>query len=215
MVRTRAKRGEGDRLRAEILAAATSLLLETGNANAVSFRAIADAVGVTPPSIYMHFADKTELLYAVCAEQFRQLDEVIEAAAAGATDPKDALKRRARAYVRFGLEHPEAYRILFMRPLDELHKEVTADRVEESNSFAHLVGAVEAAMEAGALPRLDPTRVAIDLWVCVHGVTSLLIAVPDFPWVDGAEAMVDSVLGAYCDGLAARALQRVSVRSSG
>jgi AcrR family transcriptional regulator len=203
--RTRAKRGEGERLRAEIIAAATTLLLDTGAANAVSIRAIADAVGVTPPSIYLHFADKTQLLYAVCEEQFRQLDEVIEAAARGATDPKDALQRRARAYVRFGLEHPEAYRILFMQPIDELHDKVNHEQAAGSDSFVHLVGAIEAAMNAGVLPTLDSTRVAIDLWVCVHGVASLLIGVPSFPWVDDADAMVDSVLGAYCEGLAARA----------
>jgi AcrR family transcriptional regulator len=49
--RHRARRGEGDRLREEILAAAERLLLETGDESAVSIRAVADAVGVTPPSI--------------------------------------------------------------------------------------------------------------------------------------------------------------------
>ena len=60
--RTRARRGEGERLREEILDAAERLLIETGNRDAVSIRAVAEAVGVTPPSIYLHFADKTELL---------------------------------------------------------------------------------------------------------------------------------------------------------
>jgi len=47
--RHRARRGEGARLREEILAAGTRLLLETGDEEAVSIRAIAQAVGVTPP----------------------------------------------------------------------------------------------------------------------------------------------------------------------
>ena len=64
--RARARRGEGPRLREEILAAATRLLAETGDEEAVSIRAVAEAVGVTPPSIYLHFADKTELIFAVC-----------------------------------------------------------------------------------------------------------------------------------------------------
>ena len=49
--RSRARRGEGDLLREEILLAATRLLIETGNEDAMSIRAIADAVGVSPPSI--------------------------------------------------------------------------------------------------------------------------------------------------------------------
>ena len=112
--RARARRGEGPRLREEILAAATRLLVETGDEEAVSIRAVAEAVGVTPPSIYLHFADKTELIFAVCEEQFRQLDAEMAAAEAGAADPLEALRRRGQAYVRFGLRNAEAYRVLFM-----------------------------------------------------------------------------------------------------
>lgn len=65
--RRRAPRGSGVYLRDEILDAATQLLLDTGHAKAVSIRAVAQRVGVTPPSIYLHFADKDALLDAVCA----------------------------------------------------------------------------------------------------------------------------------------------------
>ena len=112
--RARARRGEGPRLREEILAAATRLLVETGDEEAVSIRAVAEAVGVTPPSIYLHFADKTELIFAVCEEQFRQLDAEMAGAEAGAADPLEALRRRGQAYVRFGLGNAEHYRVLFM-----------------------------------------------------------------------------------------------------
>jgi AcrR family transcriptional regulator len=50
------------------------LLVESGDVGSLSIRAIADRVGVTPPSIYLHFADKTELVFAVCEEHFRRLD---------------------------------------------------------------------------------------------------------------------------------------------
>ena len=76
--RARARRGDGERLRAEILAATERLLIQTGDQEAVSIRAIADAVGVTPPSIYLHFADKTELLFAVCEKHFEVLDRQLE-----------------------------------------------------------------------------------------------------------------------------------------
>ena len=114
--RPRARRGDGLRLRDEILEATERLMLASGDADAVSLRAVANAVGVTPPSIYLHFADKVDLIFAVCERNFARLDEAMEAAAAGASDPVDEVLRRGRAYVRFGLAHPEQYRILFMNP---------------------------------------------------------------------------------------------------
>ena len=79
--RRRAPRGSGVRLRNEILDAATQLMLKTGEVKAVSIRAVAQRVGVTPPSIYLHFADKDALLDAVCARYFEQLDEQMQQAA--------------------------------------------------------------------------------------------------------------------------------------
>src|SRR3954462_12451882 len=103
--RARARRGEGERLRDEILAAAERLLIRTGDQEAVSIRAIAEAAGVTPPSIYLHFADKTQLLTAVCSARFAEFDRYLEEAASGVDDPLDALWARGRAYVRFGLDN--------------------------------------------------------------------------------------------------------------
>ena len=76
--RRRAPRGSGEQLRDEILDATTELLLETGHAKAVSIRSVAQRVGVTPPSIYLHFADKDALLDAVCARYFEKLDEEMQ-----------------------------------------------------------------------------------------------------------------------------------------
>src|ERR687893_1922283 len=92
--RRRAKRGQGELLRADILAAAERLLIQTGDEGAVSIRAIADAAGVTPPSIYLHFADKTELLAAVCEVRFQDFDRYLEEATIGIDDPLDALRAR-------------------------------------------------------------------------------------------------------------------------
>jgi AcrR family transcriptional regulator len=175
--RPRARRGEGDRLRDEILQAASELLLKTGDEEAVSIRAVADAVGVTPPSIYLHFADKDELLLAVCDEQFRRFDEFVEAAVAGATDPMQQLMLRGEAYVRFGIEHPEHYRILFMSRVGG------ADRVPVASGFDHLVANVQACIDAGFIGEPDALLAATGLWVMVHGVTSLAISVPGFPEV--------------------------------
>jgi AcrR family transcriptional regulator len=180
--RRRAKRGQGELLRADILAAAEQLLIKTGDQGAVSIRAIADAAGVTPPSIYLHFADKTELLGAVCEARFADLSRHMQEATQGIADPLEVLWAIGQSYVRFGLENPEHYRIMFMtRPLAE---GLPLDRLPGLTAFGYVVEAVARCMDAGGIAAGDPFLVATNLWTAVHGVTSLLIARPDFPWPD-------------------------------
>lgn len=114
--RARARRGEGERLRDEIIVAAAELLAETDDESAVSIRAVAERVGVTAPTIYRHFADKDDLLFAVCSGVFVTLQGLMEAAIAAVADPLDGLRATLRTYVEFGIAHPEHYRLIFMRP---------------------------------------------------------------------------------------------------
>lgn len=192
--RQQARKGEGDRLRDEILEAADQLLLETACEDAVSIRAVADATGVTAPSIYRHFADKTHLLFEVCARHFALLDDVIEAACAGIDDPVVAMQARGRTYVRFGIDHPEHYRIMFMGPAY-----ATPDQwndLLDTGAFAHLVDGLRAGVDAGLLacgPSGDLRAMAMHVWANIHGLTSLLVARPTMPWPD-LDAFVDEHL---------------------
>ena len=174
-------------------------MIETGRADAVSIRAIADAVGVTPPSIYLHFPDKEALILAVCERHFETFDAVIEHAGASTDDPVESLRRRGRAYVRFGLDNPEPYRILFMTPADGAHQP-DAFAGAGARAFKHLVDAVQRAIDAGAYRRVDPLLAATGVWMAVHGVTSALISMPGFPWPD-VEALVDHICDIQNRGL--------------
>lgn len=206
--RPRARRGEGDKLRAHILNAAEDLLATTGDEGAVSIRAVAKRAGITPPSIYMHFSDKNELLFEVCESRFAQFDERLEAAGAGSDDPFESLRLRARAYVSFGTENPEAYRILFMGRPTAAPDGYDPERLMRSASFAHLVDAVERCLVARPGVRREPIEVAMLLWAAIHGVTSLLISKPDFPW-PGAEDLIDRLVEVQMAGLFGSATGRV------
>jgi AcrR family transcriptional regulator len=206
--RTRSRRGQGERLRSEILAATGRLLAERGDENAVSLRMIADAVGVTPPSIYLHFPDKDTLIEAVCEERFKAFDEALETAAAQADGPLDELRARGRAYVRFGLDNPEQYRVLFMTKHDRamsLDDLVTGgpDADAGARAFAHLVAAVTRAGAAGAIVSVSPVLTAIHLWSGFHGLVSLLISEPGFPWPP-VDDLVTAVLDEQERGLVPR-----------
>jgi AcrR family transcriptional regulator len=107
--RTRARRGEGDRLRDEILDAAEALLHETGSADKVSTRAVATRVGVSSPSIYLHFPDRAALLFAVCQRQFDTLGARLAEVAVQVDDPVERVIAIGSDYCHFALEHPQQY----------------------------------------------------------------------------------------------------------
>jgi len=168
----------------------------------VSVRSIAEAVGVTPPSIYLHFDDKDALIYAVCELQFAKLDRVIEQAEAGVDDPVECLRRRGRAYIQFGVAHPEHYRILLMGKADITREDFEAGNVPGITSFLALVANVQACIDAGAFAPRDPMLVACGLWSTVHGITSLRITMPGFPVVHTSEQLIDHVFEVLLGGLA-------------
>ncbi|MGA8331409.1 MAG: TetR/AcrR family transcriptional regulator, partial [Mycobacterium sp.] len=194
--RRRAPRGSGDLLRDEILDAATELLLDTGQAKAVSIRSVADRVGVTPPSIYLHFQDKDALLDAVCARYFEKLDEEMQRVSAGQSSNVEVLRAQGLAYIRFATETPELYRIATM---GEWRSDSDVDAALASSAFEHMCATVRALIDEGTFPLGDASGIALELWTAVHGVASLLIAKPHLPFGD-VEAFADRVLRAVFTG---------------
>ncbi len=203
--RRRARRGEGQHLRGEILAAAKDLLSETGDADLVSVRAVADRVGVSTPSLYLHFADKAALLDSVCAAVFTELDTLMEAAAAASDDPFEGLRARGMAYVRFALENPEHYRLVMMRMpghASYVGTPFSGDDIVAGATYHHLCDAVQRCIDAGVFSSTqDPALVATTLWAAAHGAVSLCLAKPGIAG-DDALAMCDYVISASGLGVA-------------
>ena len=195
--RRRAVRGAGDLLRDEILDATTDLVFETGNsAKSVSIRAVAQRVGVTPPSIYLDFDDKDALLDAVCARYFEKLDEEMQRAATGQTSTLEVLRAQGRAYIRFAIDTPQLYRIATM---GESKPGSGSDAAVASSAFTHMRASVQALMDEGIYAPGDATDVALELWTAAHGVAALMIAKPHLPFGD-VEEFTDRVMGALCCG---------------
>jgi AcrR family transcriptional regulator len=194
--RRRAPRGSGDLLRDEILNAATDLLLDIGQAKAVSIRSVAERVGVTPPSIYLHFQDKDALLDAVCARYFEKLDEEMQRVAAMQPSTAEVLRAQGLAYVRFATENPELYRIATM---GEWKSDSSVDAALANSAFEHICATVEALMAEGVFLAGDATGVALELWSAAHGVAALLIAKPHLPFGE-ADVFTDRVLRTVFSG---------------
>jgi len=201
--RTRSRRGEGDKLREEILEATERLLIRTGSVEAVSVRDIAEEVGCTPPSIYLHFDDKNALVFAVCERIFEALEAVALAATEGVDDPVEAVRACGRAYVRFGLDHPEQYRIMFMSRAQDSISPLLLERLKQASGFGLVVERAQRCVDAGMFPAEDAFFLACGLWSAVHGITSLLIAKPWFPWPE-VERLIDHCIDTHVLGLATR-----------
>lgn len=182
-----ARRGEGDRLRREILDAAIALIADRGD-EAVSMRAIARAVGVTPPAVYLHFADKRELMLAVLEHVFADVDRALEEADTGA--PPERVRQLVTAYVSWGVANPGRYKISYE---GAIARQLPPDSARPFGrpQLERITAAV-----AGLGPA-DPLRVATRLWACAHGVVSLRINKPHAPLGDPIEdalALTDAVL---------------------
>ncbi|MDJ0392440.1 TetR-like C-terminal domain-containing protein [Rhodococcus sp. G-MC3] len=197
-IRSRNARGEGNRLRDEIVAAATSLL-QSVPAQAVTLRAVARAAGIAAPSIYRHFADLDAIFRAVVDLAFDELEVVLRAAPAGQR-PVDRLRTVCAAYLSFAREHPQRYRVMFgvdwnasgtMAPSAE---ELDARAMIGQDALAVLIAAITECVEAGESSSVDPSADAIALWVGLHGLSTLRQTAPSFPWPSELEgALVTSL----------------------
>ena len=199
--RRRAKRGEGDLLREEILEAAEQLLIETGDDEAVSIRAVADRVGCTPPAIYMHFIDKSELMFDVCARHFLLMSELVIEAGAAETDPLKVVAAETGAFIRFGLQNPEHYRILFMgKPIvtPEQWNDITL--VPGVAGFTRLISRCQECIDTGVVRVRDAHLMAVGIWAFAHGIVSLMIAKPNFSWPD-VDLTVEHLITTHMAGL--------------
>jgi AcrR family transcriptional regulator len=194
-------------LREQILEAAEDLLISTGDEALVSVRAIADRVGCTAPAIYLHFEDKDDLFREVCERRFEELNRFFDAVEGDGDEPLLQLRNLGLAYVRFAMENPEHYRVLMMTKMHHTHRDTdfaidAAPEHEGDRAFLRLVRAVQRAIDSGDLRQEDPMKIAVTLWASIHGLVSLLIHAPNFPWPDRDE-LIDFVLDAQMVGLLA------------
>jgi AcrR family transcriptional regulator len=154
--------------------AATRLFADQGYA-AVTMRAIASELGTSPMAPYRYFENKSEIFAMVRAAAYRRFADAQEAAfAAPANNALERLVTMRDAYVRFALEHPDEYRVMF-----ELHQEpeerYPALAAESHRAFSSLEEAARLAILEGVIEG-EKTTVAHLLWSSLHGMVSLHLA---------------------------------------
>lgn len=205
----RKRRGEGHTRREEILQAAKELFLEHGY-DSVTIRKIADRVGVSAPALYLYFPDKEQMMLALCDQTFGHLLESLGDIQKNVSDPRQRIRKFGEAYLRFGLQHPDEYRLIFLgsnipesmrkighrMPIDD----PTRPGVVGSVVFQRLVNVLTAA-EASGLALNYPADTCAELcWMSIHGLTSAFILKPEFPWSD-RELLIDGMFAMIMKGI--------------
>ncbi len=146
-------------LRTALLAEAAAVV-ESEGITALSLRDLARRLGVSHAAPAHHFADRAALVVEL------------------ARDPLDRLRRIGEAYVRFAIEHPGRFRVMFGPELSD-DGPMPAPLAEASErSYQVVVAALETVLArwpAGRRPSTD--AVAFTCWTIGHGAATL--------WLDG------------------------------
>ena len=207
---------ERDQVRAKIMDAARELFVRDGY-ESVSMRKIAEAIEYSPTAIYIHFADKAELMQQLCEHDFKSLAHV-SAELAAIADPVERIRKLGHAYIRFAAKHPNHYRFMFMTPHAEVRgpevlreayeKDCRKDNPNENSYLLLQMACAEAIAQGRLRPELsDAHLVAQTFWAAVHGVSSIEITFQNDPWLPLADldaraaTMVDGIIrGLVRDG---------------
>ncbi|HVU56764.1 MAG TPA: TetR/AcrR family transcriptional regulator [Puia sp.] len=159
-------------IRKRILEASMKLFVEEGFGN-VSIRRIADIIEYSPTTIYLYFKDKDEIFYNLheigflkMQEMNKDLDEI--------HNPLLRLHKMGENYIRFGMENPEYYDLMFIQPepMDKL-TEMGCEWENGDAALTRLRDTLAECMEKGYIAKTDPTMLSLSVWSMVHGLVSL------------------------------------------
>jgi AcrR family transcriptional regulator len=187
--------------RERLIAAAERLFAEHGP-DGVTMRQLASALGVSPMTPYRYFKDKDAILAAVRASGFARFAAAMEAATKATADGRDRSQATGRAYVKFALENPDSYRLMFdfAQPNEADYPELTA---ASARARAMLIRHAEGLVKAGEAQG-DPEMIAHILWAALHGGLVLQMAGKLSPGVDPS-ALRREAFNAIMRGLKPRA----------
>jgi AcrR family transcriptional regulator len=162
-------------LRNALISEGLKLLEEAGHSD-FTLRDLARRVGVSAAAPYAHFTDKSALLAAIATTGFVRLRAALETAVRSDSDPADQFLHMGSAYVRFGMDHPALYKLMFAsEELPARQDEYPELQAAGEAAFGLLTGMLERMQRRGFLRAGDPEADGLSVWAHVHGLTSLII----------------------------------------
>ena len=160
-------------LRLALIDAAIEQIKEQG-VEKLSMRAIARTVGVSQTAPYRHFKDKNHLLSEVATQAFSELYEASYAVVEQNRTPLQNIQAAGLVYLRYAIDNPEKYRILFGSRIQNRRSYSTMVEAGEK-SFQILIDQVERGIAEGDFIPGCALILANTLWTQVHGAASLIL----------------------------------------
>ena len=156
--------------RAELCRVATERFARFGY-EGVTMRQLAEALGCSPKTPYRYFKDKADILATVRADAFARFSDALEGAAASAADPLERGRLVGEAYLKFAIDNPHAYRIMFEidQPIDDSHAELA----REAMRARQFITRQSQEMAKAGLIAVDPQMFGWSMWAATHGLVML------------------------------------------
>ena len=152
--------------------AAYELYVQKGY-DAVTMRGIAKVLGCSPMMAYRYFENKEDVLASLRAIWFHRLAQALEAVPV-TFPPVEYLRELGKAYAGFAHETPQAYRLLYMIPINPLQTYPEVVEAHERTTRV-LFDATRRLIVSGGIQG-DPVLLAHTLWASIHGLVSLDLA---------------------------------------
>lgn len=181
--------------REQILRAAEALFIARGVEH-VSTREIARAVGISQPSLYAHFQSREQIAIELCVRAFGLLGARLRTALDTPGPLRDRLFRICRTYIDFGLENESAYRVAFMLEMSA-HEDEQMPILEAGLAT---FGLLRGLFDELPMPPSERDLAAQCTWAAIHGLVAILLARPEFPFVD-RELLIDHHVARLVDPL--------------
>lgn len=162
------------------LVAAGLELARTGGPDAVVLREATRTVGVVPNAAYRYFADRDELLAAVCTAALRELADRMAAGVARVRgkhgDPAAARRRLhaiGTAYLAFAREEPGLFATAFALPQGHTYTPPDDGTGPARTPLGHLRAVLDELVDADVLSPRHRDGIEYPIWSTVHGLAVL------------------------------------------
>ncbi|MEZ4770675.1 MAG: TetR/AcrR family transcriptional regulator [Caldilineales bacterium] len=191
------------RTRQAILDAATEIIHEDGP-DALSMRELADRIDYSAAGLYEYFGSKEEIVLAVCEEGHRRLAAYM-LAVDRTLSAGDYLYGIGKAYIRFALENPDHFLLMFRYPETAGDPETVEPHQNMDSSYAILLQGIERGIDEGVFlvrQGFGLNEMGYAAWTLVHGIAMLRVtALREYP--QDLDAVDDQTLHNFLRGLRA------------
>lgn len=168
-----------EQVRTKILDRALDIII-SGGLDALTMRKLASRTGMTAPNIYNYFSGKDEIYLSIVIRGFEMLHAALRAQYERHDDKTARARKMIDAYMRFGIQHPQYYDIMFTRPTPKYNdylgtpfQPLSETEYKLSMDIAAIAGEVAADLSGRSTDDPVVLRRVIQIWSLLHGMITL------------------------------------------